>query len=102
MDDDEVVIKAALKKQRALVGSKPENCARYIGLSRNGKKWQVLVMIDKKWTYITSLANQEACAWVYDKMIIYLNGMSAKTNFTYTKWEVESIVEEMDDAMRHY
>ena len=45
-------------------------------------------MIDKKKTYIMTSENEEDGARAYDKMNIYLNGLSAKTNFNYTKAEI--------------
>ena len=55
-------------------------------------------MIDKKWTYIASHEDPVVCAKIYDKMIIYMNGLSAKTNFAYKKSEIEHILDELDGA----
>ena len=53
-------------------------------------------MIDKKKTYIVTYDDEVSGAKAYDKMNIYLNGLSAKTNFDYTKWEIQEVLDEMD------
>ena len=55
------------------------------GLSKNGKSWQVLIMIEKRKTYIGTYSSEEEAARVYDKYSILINRISAKPNFAYTK-----------------
>ena len=93
---DDVVIHPAPRKMRK---GDHTNSAKYIGLSRNGKKWQVLLMIDGWRCYMTSKTSQIECAWIYDKLVIYMNGLAAKTNFAYTKSQVFAFIEEVDQAM---
>ena len=42
--------------------------------------------------YIGSSTSEEEAARIYDKKAIILNGLKAKTNFSYTKQEVEDII----------
>ena len=50
-----------------------------------GKNWQVLMMIDQAKKYIGSYRTEEEAARVYDKYSILVNGIKAKTNFSYTR-----------------
>ena len=88
--DDEVLIKLTPKRTKG--GSPTQNGSRFIGLTKNGRKWQVLTMIDKKKTYIVTYDDEVSGAKAYDKMNIYLNGLSAKTNFDYRKRDVLQIL----------
>ena len=58
---------------------------RYKGISRNKKRWQVYLMINKKNTYLGSYKSKKMAAKVYDLMCIKKNGINAKTNFKYSK-----------------
>jgi hypothetical protein len=52
----------------------------------------VLIMIEKKKTYIGTYRSEEEAARVYDKFTILINGIEAKTNFNYSKSDVEGIL----------
>lgn len=45
-------------------------------------------MLDKKKAYIGTYKTEEEAARVYDKYSIMINGVDAKTNYSYSKWEV--------------
>ena len=55
------------------------------GISKVGKNWQVLIMIDQSKKYIGSYRTEEEAARVYDKYSILVNGIKAKTNFSYCR-----------------
>ena len=68
--------------------------SKFRGVSKNGKQWQVFIMIGKwKW-YIGITGNEEDAAWFYDKLAIKNHGTWAKTNFSYTKRQVEQMLHE--------
>ena len=49
-------------------------------------------MVKKKKRYLGSFANEEEAARAYDKVALQNHGNKAKTNYDYTKEEVEKIV----------
>ena len=66
--------------------------SKYRGVSKNGSQWQVLIMVKKKKRYIGSFSNEEEAAKAYDKVALQHHGIKAKTNYDYTKEEVEKII----------
>ena len=66
--------------------------SRFRGVSKNGSQWQVLIMVKKKKRYLGSFYNEEEAAKAYDKVALQHHGIKAKTNFNYTKEEVEEIM----------
>ncbi|CAI2373797.1 unnamed protein product [Moneuplotes crassus] len=57
--------------------------SKYIGVSKNGNNWQVLITMNKHKTYLGTFTKIQA-ALVYDFHSIAFNGAKAKVNFTYT------------------
>ena len=68
--------------------------SKYRGVSKNGNNWQVLIMVKKKKKYLGSFSNEEEAAKVYDKFALQSHGIKAKTNYDYTKEELEKIMNE--------
>lgn len=67
--------------------------SKYRGVSVNGKSWQVFIVINKiKW-YAGWVNTEHEAAALYDKLAIIFHGLKAKTNFSYTKAEVLSILD---------
>ena len=66
--------------------------SRYRGVSKNGSQWQVLIMVKKKKRYLGSFSNEEEAARAYDKVALQHHGIKAKTNYDYTKEEIEKIM----------
>ena len=66
--------------------------SRYRGVSKNGSQWQVLIMVKKKKRYLGSFSNEEEAARAYDKVALQHHGIKAKTNYDYTKEELEKII----------
>ena len=57
--------------------------SKYRGVSKNGNKWQVHIMINKKNHYIGIYDSEEIAARKYDLESIKKNGPKAITNFKY-------------------
>ena len=72
--------------------SKKPRGSKFRGVSRNGNQWQVLIMVNKKKRYVGSYSKEEEAARAYDKVALQNHGSKAKTNFDYTKQEVENIL----------
>ena len=72
--------------------SKKPRGSKFRGVSRNGNQWQVLIMVNKKKRYVGSYSKEEDAARAYDKVALQNHGSKAKTNFDYTKQEVEEIL----------
>jgi hypothetical protein len=82
------------KSSRGLHNGKSKRRSRYIGVLRNGNRWQVLINVGKKKKYIGTYEKEKIAAIAHDFYSIGLNMLSAKTNFSYD----ESIIAEMIDS----
>jgi len=80
------MIKEKLAEER-----KPRS-SKFRGVSKNGKHWQVLIMIKQKKRYIGNFCDEEEAAREYDKIAIQFHGPKAKTNFQYNEEEINSIL----------
>ena len=65
--------------------------SRFRGVSKNGNQWQVLMMINKKKTYIGNYVSEEFAARIYDILAIKNRGMRARTNFIYSSKQIKNI-----------
>ena len=64
----------------------------YIGVSRNGAQWQALITINKRKTYIGSYESEQDAAVAFDFHCILLHSLRAKTNFSYSKASIVSMI----------
>lgn len=67
--------------------------SRYIGVFKNGEKWQALISIKKKKTYIATFDSDLEAAKAYDLLSIILNKYLATTNFDYWKDDILNLFE---------
>ena len=65
--------------------------SKYRGVSKNGNQYQVLIMINKKKTYIGSYPIEEDAARIYDILSLKYRGIRAKTNFYYSYKQINEI-----------
>ena len=65
----------------------------YIGVFKNGEKWQALISIQKKKTYIATFDSGLEAAKAFDLLSIILNKYLAKTNFDYWKQDIHDLLE---------
>lgn len=75
--------KATVKSSRGLHNGTSKRRSQYIGVLRNGQRWQVLINVGKKKKYVGTFSDEKEAAVVHDFFCIGLNGVGAKTNFTY-------------------
>jgi hypothetical protein len=67
--------------------------SKYRGVSKNGNKWQVLIMVNNKKSYLGSYPSEELAARVYDIYAIKSYGNKARTNFVYNYYQLKKIHE---------
>ena len=87
---------SAGRTKREGKGRKSNRHSVYRGVSLNGKKWQVMIMGRKRKNYFGRFKCELEAAKFYDKLAIVTKGLSANTNFNYTKTEINEIMEEAD------
>jgi len=57
--------------------------SKYRGVSRNGKTWQVLIMINRNKNYIGNFKSEEEAAKAYDKFAMKYHKNKARLNFSH-------------------
>ena len=90
--DDKVVIWSKMKPTI----SKSSRGSKYRGVSKNGKKWQVQLLGNLRKRYIGSISSEQEAAKLYDYYAILTHGLNAKTNFSYSKAQVQNFVQKFD------
>lgn len=93
-NDEDVVIHSLPKKLKTKHYRSKTVGSRFRGVSKNKHKWQVMIMGNFKKFYIGGLKTELEAAKLYDKLAIFYHGMEAKTNFQYTKRDVEALIAE--------
>ncbi|TNV82794.1 hypothetical protein FGO68_gene11411 [Halteria grandinella] len=92
LDERVPIIKSQIRfKQQTQRGS------RFRGVSKNGSKWQVLVMDNQRKNYTGSIKDELTAARLYDKYAIKYQGLRAKTNFSYNRQELNRIVKQIQE-----
>ena len=77
------------KKINFIVGKK--RSSKYRGVSKNGNKWQVLIMINNKKYYLGNYNSEDLAARIYDIQAIKSWGVKARTNFVYDDNQITKI-----------
>lgn len=86
-DENFAIIQGQFRhKQQTVRGS------RFRGVSKNGNKWQVLVMGNQKKQYSGSIKDETSAAKMYDKFAIKNLALRAKTNFDYNRKDLIKII----------
>ena len=57
--------------------------SKYRGVSRNGKTWQVLIMINRNKNYIGNFKSEEEAAKAYDEYAMKFHKNKARLNFSH-------------------
>ena len=66
--------------------------SKYRGVSKNGNKWQVFMMINRKNKYFGAYDSEEIAAHIYDIISIKKKGLKAITNFKYNTNQIDEII----------
>ena len=64
----------------------------YRGVSKNGKAWQILIMIDNEKIYLCIMDNPRQAAVLYDYVIVQAKGLAAKLNSNYSRAELLAVL----------
>lgn len=78
-----LVFEHKAKSNRGLYHGLSRRRSQYIGVLRNRGKWQVLINEGRSKKYIGTYATEIEAAVMHDFYSIGINGIKAKTNFTY-------------------
>jgi predicted transcriptional regulator len=78
-----------LKKINFIIRKK--RSSKYRGVSKNGNKWQVLIMINKNKHYLGNYPSEDLAARIYDIQAIKNWGIKARTNFVYDNNQIKKI-----------
>ncbi|CAI2368631.1 unnamed protein product [Moneuplotes crassus] len=76
--------------------------SRYTGVFKNGSRWQALINVGNKKTYIHTYSTQEEAARAFDLMSLLLNRMKAVTNYSYSKEDIFSLFSEYSDIVNKF
>lgn len=96
-DPNATVLSAFRKKTEVSVQShciqkSNSRASVYRGVSKNGRQWQIQSGNTVNKRYYGSCATEMEAARLYDEKSILLHGLKAKTNFNYSKTELEGIL----------
>ena len=71
--------------------TRKKRSSKYRGVSKNGIKWQVLMMINNKKCFFGNYPSEDLAARIYDIQAIKARGIKARTNFVYDKNQIKKI-----------
>lgn len=77
------------KKINFIVGK--NRSSKYRGVSKNGNKWQALIMKNNKKYFLGNYNSEDLAAKIYDIQAIKNWGIKAKTNFVYDDNQINKI-----------
>ena len=95
--ENDTVIHPLMKKLKTKNYRSKTVGSKYRGVSKNKHKWQVMIMGNFKKFYIGGIKTELEAAKLYDKLAIFYHGIEAKTNFKYTKLDIEALIAEPMD-----
>jgi CRISPR/Cas system-associated exonuclease Cas4 (RecB family) len=86
------------RRRRGAKSGSDSRGSAFRGVSKNGTKFQVFIMINKNKRYFGVLEDEEHSALIYDKIAIMFHGMKARTNYSYSVEEVKDILDMADNC----
>ena len=84
-----IVIHGKTKSERKANSNRRSN---YIGVSKNGPNWQSMISIQKRKAYIGTYQTEREPAIAFDFYSILAHNLDAKTNFSYSKSMISSMM----------
>ena len=84
------------KLRNGTTGPQKYRGSKYIGVSGNGKKWQIFVHAKGKKYYSGQARTEIEAARYYDRLSILNNGFDCKTNYWYTVKDIKEIFRTFD------
>ena len=80
------------KSSRGLHNGVSTRRSQFIGVLKNGNRWQVLINIGRTKKYIGTFLNEKEAAIVHDFYSVGINGRKGKTNFSYSQDLVKNMI----------
>ena len=103
IDNDDLILFSGKKKaQYFKIDRKTKRRSGFRGVSRNGASWQVLMMINNVKTYIGWYDTEEEGALVYDIVSILFKLRKARTNLSYSKSKLLTLLSYYDHDSKHF
>jgi len=102
VESEDLFIIGKKKAQYFKHDRKTKRRSGYRGVSRNGASWQVLMMINNCKTYIGWYETEEEGALVYDIISILFKRHKARTNLSYSKAKLLSLLSNYDQTSKHF
>ena len=87
-----IIISKGKKQMRNKDEKESYRGSQFRGVSINGNRWQVFVIIKNKKYYAGIMNTEIEAAKLYDKLIILHEGLRARTNFSYTIQDVRDLI----------
>ena len=84
-----IIIHGKTKSERKANSNRRSN---YIGVSKNGPNWQSMISIQKRKAYIGTYQTEREAAIAFDFYSILAHNLDAKTNFSYSKSMISSMI----------
>ena len=81
------------KPQPSSLNFENNRSSTYIGVSKNGDNWQVLINNGKFKKYVGTFVDEKQAAITYDFYAICLKLSKAKTNFTYSTGLISEMIQ---------
>jgi len=91
--DKNINFVATYKSSRGLHNGTSKRRSKFIGVLKNGFRWQVLINAGRVKKYIGTFWDEKEAAVVHDFFSIGLNGLKAKTNFSYSQDIIVEMIE---------
>lgn len=95
-DNSEIIV-FGRDKPKSKPGPRSQTRSTFIGVTKNNKKWQALISIEYKKTYIGSYPTQIHAAVAFDFYSILLSKGEACTNFDYNKSQIMRMLKNFVD-----
>eukprot|EP00344_Euplotes_crassus_P003352 CAMPEP_0196995130 /NCGR_PEP_ID=MMETSP1380-20130617/1319_1 /TAXON_ID=5936 /ORGANISM="Euplotes crassus, Strain CT5" /LENGTH=158 /DNA_ID=CAMNT_0042410719 /DNA_START=198 /DNA_END=671 /DNA_ORIENTATION=- len=91
-DPARTIVRGRRKVARSLNRQASTRRSRFTGVFKNHSKWQALIDIFDRKTYIHSYMTEQEAARAYDLMSLVLKGLAGLTNFDYSKTDVLDLI----------